>query len=76
MSEDQLLKTYIEENGVRKCMGKRCRALCVRYTGCFKVQCTRCGVCMCFKCPADNMAYFDTPQECYDHLNNEHGGYF
>jgi hypothetical protein len=63
------MKNYIKEEGVRKCPGKRCQAMVVRYTGCFKVQCTRCGTCMCFKCPAHNMAFFSSATECYNHLN-------
>ena len=55
MSEDELLKNYIKEQGVRKCVGKKCKALVVRYTGCYKVQCTRCSICMCFKCKVEEM---------------------
>ena len=47
----------------------------MRYTGCFKVQCSRCNTCMCFKCPAGDMAFYDNPRDCYDHLNEIHGGY-
>lgn len=54
-----MMNRFVAEQGVRKCPGKRCKALVTRYTGCFKVQCSRCNTCMCFKCPADNMAYYD-----------------
>lgn len=55
------MKKFVAEQGVRKCPGKKCKALVTRYTGCFKVQCSRCNTCMCFKCPADNMAYYNNP---------------
>ena len=70
------MKNYIQDQGVRKCVGKKCKALVVRYTGCFKVQCTRCGTCMCFKCKPEEMVAYATSQECYDHLSQKHGGFF
>jgi hypothetical protein len=76
MSEDQLLSMYMKNFNVRKCANPKCRVLAERYTGCFKVQCTRCSTCMCFKCPANEMIPYPTAEECYRHLTEVHGGYF
>jgi hypothetical protein len=73
---DALFKKYMEENGVRICPNKDCRMPIVRVDGCFKVLCRRCNTSMCFKCPADKMIAYSNPNECYKHLDVEHGGYF
>ena len=76
MSENQLLSLYMKGHDVRKCVNPRCKVLVERYTGCFKVMCSRCTTCMCFKCPPDKMEAFRTSSECYDHLSKVHGGFF
>jgi len=62
MSEDILLKDYIQHFGVRRCANPKCKVLVEKISGCNKVQCTRCSKCMCFKCPPEDMIPYDTPQ--------------
>ena len=62
--------------GGRVCANKSCKAPIVRIDGCFKVQCTRCKKCMCFKCPEQAMEAYNTPTEAYEHLDKKHGGCF
>jgi hypothetical protein len=66
----------MKENDVRKCVNKRCSVPVVRWTGCYKVHCSRCGVNMCFKCPAEAMEAYSDENECYRHLAKVHGGFF
>lgn len=47
---DRLLDEYLQKNSGRKCANKKCNAIIVRISGCYKVTCTRCGKSMCFKC--------------------------
>lgn len=65
---ERLFKDYMMQSGGRICANKKCRSPIVRVDGCFKVQCTRCMKCMCFKCPEKSMVAYDTPQETYAHL--------
>lgn len=73
---DRLLNEYLQNVGGRVCANKSCKAPIERISGCFKVQCSRCQKCMCFKCPANQMYPYNTPEETYDHMNKQHGGCF
>ena len=71
----ELLKKFIEENDVRVCPNVRCKMLMQKISGCNKVLCCRCMKSVCWKCPKEKMLYYNTPRECYEHLNAVHGGY-
>ena len=53
-----------------------CRMPVVKIDGCDRVTCSRCDISMCFKCPPDKMTPYEDAQDCYDHLDEVHGGYF
>lgn len=55
--------------GIRDC--PRCKTPIEKTDGCNHVTC-RCGAHICWKC----LAVFDTPDQCYTHLRNSHGGYY
>ena len=65
---DRLFNEYMSNIGGRVCANKACKAPIERISGCFKVQCSRCKKCMCFKCPANSMVAYDTPEQTYNHL--------
>ncbi|EJT69596.1 hypothetical protein GGTG_13212 [Gaeumannomyces tritici R3-111a-1] len=57
------------ELGVHDC--PRCKTLIEKTEGCNHVTCS-CGAHICWKC----LAVFGTPDQCYAHLNESHGGFF
>lgn len=73
---DRLFNEYMSSIGGRVCANKARKAPIERISGCFKVQCSRCKKRMCFKCPANSMIAYDTPEQTYNHLNKIHGGCF
>jgi len=66
----------MKEHGGRFCPNPACKMPVVKIDGCDKVHCTRCDMSMCFKCPPDNMKYYEDEQDCYNHLDEVHGGYY
>ncbi|KAL4434990.1 hypothetical protein ABPG74_017746 [Tetrahymena malaccensis] len=63
---------FLIKEGARKC--PNCGVYIIRIDGCYRVECRRCNQHICWK---DNcMKFFATSSECYNHLDENHGGYW
>lgn len=63
---------FLLKEGARKC--PKCGVYIIRFDGCYRVECQRCNSHICWK---DNcMIYFDNSSDCYNHLDEKHGGYW
>ncbi|KAL4480834.1 hypothetical protein ABPG72_001703 [Tetrahymena utriculariae] len=63
---------FLIKEGARKC--PNCGVYIIRIDGCYRVECRRCNQHICWK---DNcMKFFATSSECYNHLDEKHGGYW
>lgn len=69
--EEPSFKEYYQKNLLKKC--PKCKFPCIKESGCNQVQCPSCKLFFCYRCAA---VFFKTSQECYDHLNKIHGGYY
>lgn len=66
----------MKKHGVRRCANPDCRVMVVRVSGCKNVTCSQCNTSMCFKCDPEKMIPYTNHDDCYQHLDSVHGGYY
>lgn len=66
-------KCEILDPNIKRC--PRCNVPSIKVSGCNRVTCS-CGCSWCYKCTVVPPPGFNTPQECYAHLQAAHGGYW
>lgn len=62
---------YKKANDLKEC--PKCKISCKKEEGCNHIFCPNCKFHFCYKCC---LVFFPTAQECYNHLNQAHGGYY
>lgn len=72
MKDDNSVSQWLRNDTENRKLCTHCTTPIEKIDGCNKMHCLGCKKFLCWKC----MAIFDSEQECYGHLQKEHGNFY